>query len=133
MSYDIYIFKRGSNSDDYLYLKSSHTLGGGTQAIGGTDRAWLNVTYNYAPVFKECFHNSNGIHFIEEQSVKETLPKLEEGAKYLEEKYPITEIPTEDYWKPTPLNVKKAILNLITIAKLAIADYPDEDLIWRIY
>ena len=130
MSYDVCVTKK--DSTDTLRLNNQHTMAGGTQAIGGTDEAWLNITWNYSGIFAECF-GKGGIHFIENQSVKETLPKLEQGIKYLETTYPITDIPTEDYWAPTPLNVKKALINLVTIAKLALADYPDEDLVWRIY
>ena len=131
MSYDIYVCRK--DNDDTVYLKNLHNMGGGTQAVGGTDRAWLNVTYNYAPLFRECF-GEGGIHFIENQSVKETLPVLQKGIEYLERTYPITEIPKHvDYWEPTPLNVKKALVDLVNIAKLTLTDYPDEDFVWRIH
>ena len=130
MSYDLYIRKKRSNRT--LQLKSLHNIHGGTYAIGGTTEAHLNVTYNYGALLRESLKTKDGIYSLDKKDVKETIPILESAIKYLEETYPITELPTEDYWAATPLNVKKALVDTVTLAKLAVSDYPDANLVWRI-
>lgn len=49
MSYDITL--NDPVTGDTLLLDAPHNMRGGTFCVGGTARAWLNVTYNYAPHF----------------------------------------------------------------------------------
>ena len=44
MSYDIAI---KTKSGETLRLPTTHNIAGGTFRLGGTDEAWLNVTYNF--------------------------------------------------------------------------------------
>lgn len=75
--------------------------------------AYLYITYNYYPIFKELGIGS--LNHLSGQSIMSTLPTLIE--KY-------TEIPSEqpnrDYWKPTAGNVKRALGQLIDLG----AQYP---------
>ena len=38
--------------------------------------------------------------------------------------------PDADYWKACDGNAKKALQDLVTLTDLAIADYPDDELLW---
>lgn len=126
MSYDICIHDK--KTDEEIVFNSPHLLTGGTYALGGTNKAWLNITYNYHTNFKKAFKNEDGIHFIEGKTVKETLPLLEEGVNNLGD-----ELPSHDYWEATDGNAKIALMQLVTLAKLALQDFPDKELIWRIF
>lgn len=52
MSYDIYL--KDPVTNDVCQLESAHFMRGGTYAVGGTQEAWLNITYNYAPYYYEA-------------------------------------------------------------------------------
>jgi len=53
MSYDIYLMDPHTGKN--LEIKNKHTISGGTYCVGGTERLWLNVTYNYVKHFKKVF------------------------------------------------------------------------------
>ena len=80
---------------------------GGTQIMGGTTEAELNVTYNYGKHFS--FSQLNGL------SAKEAAPKI----KYAVDK--LGNETNEDYWKPTEGNVKAALQTLLDFAEYAIS------------
>jgi len=85
---------------------------GGTQPLGGSTEATLNVTYNYSDKFS--FRDLNN------KKASNTIKIMEEAVK----KYG-TET-SENYWDSTPGNVGYAIFILLGWAK----QYPDY--IWEV-
>lgn len=76
---------------------------GGTYALGGTDQASLNVTYNYGKHFD--FNKLDG------RTAEDCIPEMEEAVK---------ELGTErdsDYWKATPGNAGYAVSILLGWAR----------------
>ena len=50
MSYDINLCDPVTH--DVLELGDPHDMRGGNYCVGGTIECWLNITYNYAPIFR---------------------------------------------------------------------------------
>ena len=73
MSYDIRL--TDPVTGETLQLDSPHEMRGGTYQHGGTADAWLNITYNYGPIYRRIFkpvcsghpehirHDRGGIHY----------------------------------------------------------------------
>jgi hypothetical protein len=59
MSYDIHL----AYPDERECLVGNHA-DGGTFVIGGTDEAWLNVTYNYSRYFYRNIDDALGIRWL---------------------------------------------------------------------
>ena len=108
MSYDIYLTHPVTG--DRLELDQPHHMRGGTYQVGGTIRAHLNVTYNYAPHFKRI--GDEGIRSIYGKSGAESIPVLRAAADSLRDDV------DDDYWKPTEGNAKAALLQLIALATM---------------
>lgn len=53
MSYDISLVDAVTNEP--LHLEFTHQIKGGTYQIGGSDRASLNITYNYSTFYYAVF------------------------------------------------------------------------------
>ena len=121
MSYDIVI---KTKTGETLQLPTKHGLAGGTYAIGGTDKARLNVTYNYTRIFIRVL-GKNGIRSLYGLTPKESIPVLEAAIAKLGDAKP-----NPDYWKSCPGNAKKALLDLKCLAELAILYFPKEELKW---
>ena len=81
----------------------------------------LNVTYNYQPFFVKAFGTEDGIRSIYGMSAKESIHVLESAMGKLGNDV------DDDYWKPTEGNARKAIAELLSIAKSASAT----DWVWR--
>lgn len=112
MSYDISIVDRKTKQE--IEVERPIDLRGGTYAVGGTTRLWLNITYNYAPFFRKVFseHGPNGIHCIEGQKVEDTIPWIEKAIEQLGDDV------DSNYWAPTEGNAKKSLINLLKLAKM---------------
>jgi len=111
MSYDIRLLDPVTR--ETLELEKEHFIRGGIYAIGGTRELWLNVTYNYGPVF----HRSNvlgekGIRAIYGMTGADSISLLEKAAAVL------SDDSAEDYWMPTEGNVKRTLLQLAAMAKM---------------
>jgi len=111
MSYDIQIVDRVTR--ETIEFDKRHKLHGGTYALCGTRKAWLNVTYNYAPHFKRVF-GPLGIRSLYGLPARFTIPVLEEAIEKLD-----TDVDLDDYWNPTEGNARRALENLLTLARLA--------------
>lgn len=75
MSYDIKIIDPKTKE----VMKVKHNdLRGGTYALGGTDEAYFNITFNYACMF-ELFLGKGGIHRLDGKPVKETEKMLKDA------------------------------------------------------
>lgn len=110
MSYDILLLD--PKTREVINLKERHYLQGGTYIVGGTTEAWLNVTYNYGKHFRAVL-GTEGIRTIYGMTGRESIPILQAAANLLSGE------PDEDYWAATKGNAKKALLDLIELAKAA--------------
>lgn len=80
---------------------------GGTYALGGTEEASLNITYNYSRHFYEHIDSKQGIRWLYGKTGKETQERLTKA---------VAELGTEkdaDYWKDTPGNAGYALSILL--------------------
>lgn len=108
MSWDIDL----EESDGVPCKVTAHTEGG-TYAVGGTDNASLNVTYNYGEAYRLVGFS---IDSLQGAKAKDVTAALEDAVNKLG-----TRRYTHDYWAPTPGNAGYALSILLRWAKL----YPD--------
>lgn len=131
MSYDINLLDPVTK--DTIILESTHQIRGGMYAIGGTQKAWLNITYNYADwyykpgVFPDRGEDRSGIRTIYGMSGAESIPILKRAIEVLES---LTEDITEEerkeceehgctgYWMPTRENAIKPLYQLLALAQM---------------
>lgn len=107
MSYDIRL--KNATSAETLHAESIHGINGGTQVLGGTAELWLNVTYNYAPIFYLVM-GDKGIRTIYGMTGAASLPVLAHAIALL------TPGTDPDYWKPTDGNARAALVGLLQFA-----------------
>lgn len=131
MSYDIYLRK---SDGDVFHFDGKHQMAGGTYALGGTTRAWLNVTYNYSRWYRrdDVFPNGAGIYCLQDKAVKESIPILQNAIHTLET---LNEELTEEeirhyrfqgadgYWMPTRENAINSLRQLLTMAEMCTNQY----------
>ena len=110
MSYSLHLTNPATN--ETIELPEPHALAGGTYAIGGTTEAWLNVTYNYARHFHRVL-GPDGIRSIYGLTGEESIPILERAAGELADDV------SPDYWAATEGNARRALLDLVALARLA--------------
>jgi len=110
MSYDVYL--KDPTTGNVIELDIVHHMKGGTYAVGGTNEAHLNITYNYGGIFRQVF-GEKGIRSIYGMTGAESLPILEKAI------YALGNDTHEDYWKATEGNAKRALINLAQLATLA--------------
>ena len=108
MSYDLYL--NDPVTKEPLLLDEPHQMKGGTYAVGGTRTCHLNITYNYGLHFTSL--GEKGIRTIYGMTGADSIPILQKCADSLSDET------DPDYWKPVPGNVKKALLQLISLAKM---------------
>ena len=121
MSYDITIKRKDGKTVEFRH---AHTITGGTYALGGTTEAWLNITYNYWRIFKDLL-GPEDIRTIYGMNIKAARPLLMEAAERLGNAEP-----DEDYWKACDGNAKKALLDLVKLTDMALAEYPNDEMFW---
>lgn len=101
---------------------------GGTYALGGTDEADLNVTYNYSPFWPQAFGpKPDGPHsglyglgpWLHDKTGAETLLLIESGLAELSSLDGVG--PDEDYWAATPGNAARVLATLAAWAR----EHPD--------
>lgn len=115
MSYDIEL--QDPVTKKTLQLDAPHHMRGGTYAMGGTTDARLNVTYNYAPHFYRTLGEGvagreGGIRSIYGMTGAESIPILEKAISELGDDI------DDDYWKPTEGNAKRALTQLLALARM---------------
>lgn len=91
---------------------------GGTYPVGGTDRAELNVTYNYSWFYYQFLDRKNGIKALDGQRAGDWIERLQTVVDTLPEG---PKRPDYDYWADTPSNARKPLVRLLAWAK----QYPD--------
>ena len=89
---------------------SPHLMAGGTYALGGTTELWLNVTYNYGKHYR-CL-GERGIREIYGKTGAESIPMLKVAALRLGNDV------SDDYWEATEGNAKRALLQLLAMARM---------------
>lgn len=111
MSYDIEL--QDPITKETLQLDAPHHMRGGTYAVGGTTEARLNVTYNYALHFRKVFgEGETGIRCLYGMTGAESIKVLENAIAELGDDT------DENYWKPTEGNAKRALTQLLALAKM---------------
>lgn len=108
MSYDISLID--PITQEILELDFIHDIKGGTYAIGGTNLATINITWNYAPIFYKVL-GKKGIRTIYGKTGKDSIPIINTAMKKLNDDIDL------DYWKPTEGNVKQALKDLLFFAQ----------------
>lgn len=108
MSYDIDL--KDPVTGEVLELDAPHHMRGGTYAISGTTDASLNVTYNYAKHYGVV--GEKGIRTIYGMTGAEAIPVLENAISQLGDDV------SENYWEPTEGNAKRALMQLVALAKM---------------
>ena len=108
MSYDIEL--QYPVTGRTLELDTPHQMHGGTYALGGTKEAELNITYNYAPFYYKLL-GEKGIREIYGKTGAETIPILQNAINSLGDD-------VDNYWTPTEGNAKRALIQLLTLAKM---------------
>lgn len=108
MSYDIEL--QDPVTKEVLQLDAPHQMRGGTYAMGGTTDAHLNVTYNYAPHFRRL--GERGIRTLYGMTGADSCGLLEKAVAELGDDV------DADYWQPTEGNAKRALAQLLALAKM---------------
>lgn len=109
MSYDIKLIDPVTKED--VELDVPHHMRGGTYEVGGTISAHLNVTYNYCAIFRRVL-GDEGIREIYGRTGSESIQILTCAAAQLGDDV------DQDYWAPTEGNAKRALLQLLALAKM---------------
>ena len=128
--------------DEHGAVEVKHFEAGGTQLLGGSDRAQLNVTYNYGQLFAASWPQGDlrararvtpGAGILElmlnGRSGKETEPLLRQALIALVVKAGGIQAfveSRENYWKATPANAGRALMRLLEWA----GQHPEA--VWRI-
>ena len=112
MSYDIRLTDPVTGEE--IEFDTPHTMRGGTYQVGGTTRAWLNITYNYSKYYYDALPETKekGIRTIYGMTGADSIDLLERMAATLSEET------DSNYWKATPGNAKRPLLQLIAMAKM---------------
>ena len=108
MSYDIRLLDPVTKKP--IIFDQPHDIRGGTYVPGGTNEAWLNVTYNYARYFERI--GRKGIRSIYGKTGAESIPTLKKAADSLGDDA------STNYWKPSEGNAKRALLGLLALARM---------------
>lgn len=143
MSYDINVMRRNKkdNAFEKVILRSKHEIAGNTYCLGGTDEAWVNITFNYAKFFYEIWPKPNGekvdirpffemfnghtggIRSLYGKPIDIVMKELVRGIDSLGD-----EKPSEDPWAATAGNAKLALQKLLTLCEIAKMENPDCEL-----
>ena len=107
MSYDIYFTDPVSRKT--IELNDVHFMRGGTYAVGGTKDLHFNITYNYARNYAK--HNFS-IEDLIDKTALEAIPELKRVIALLGDDV------SDDYWEATDGNAKRALISLLTMAKM---------------
>lgn len=111
MSYDIHL--NDPVTKQTLELDDPHFMRGGTYVVGGTKELCLNITYNYACVFRRPeVLGEGGIRSIYGKTGAESITVLQKAIEALSDEV------DPDYWKPAEGNVKKSLYQLLSTARM---------------
>jgi hypothetical protein len=108
MSYDLQLLDPVTR--ETLRLDAPHQMRGGTYAMGGTDLAALNVTYNYSRFYSVL--GENGIRSLYGKTGAESVATLTQAIAVLGDDV------SENYWDATEGNAKRALTQLLALAQM---------------
>ena len=94
--------KNTDPEDEFATLRVPHFQEGGTQTMGGSTEASLNITYNYSEHFLKALH-PEGIRWLDGKTGEETKLNLIVAVARLGAKR------DQDYWAKTPGNAGHAL------------------------
>lgn len=109
MSYDITLID--PITKEPIQFDKPHNIKGGAYLKEGTTEAWLNVTYNYAPILYKVM-GEKGIRTIYGKTGAEATFILKDAISKLGDDV------DKDYWKATEGNAKRALCGLLAFAQL---------------
>lgn len=107
MSYDV--FFRDPVSGETLKTDEPHFMRGGTYKVGGECELYLNVTYNYEKNYSPHKFSIQDLHGKPAWAV---IHELERVIALLGNDC------SADYWSPVDGNAKRALIMLVTMAKM---------------
>jgi len=107
MSFDVELVH--AETEAIAILPVSHD-DGGTIVKGGSNEAYLNITYNYSQLFKIALH-PEGLRHLNRKTARDVILPLSIAV----EKLGIDTDP--DYWKATPGNAGHALNILLRWAR----------------
>ena len=125
MSYDISL--QDPVTRETIQLSEPHQMRGGTYQVGGSTELSLNITFNYGEIYRRVFGDENvelskfdkmfgggetGIRKIYGMTGGDSIPVIEKAIAMLGNDV------DEDYWKATEGNAKRALLQLVALAKM---------------
>ena len=110
MSYDLDLLD--PITKEVIEFDFKHDLRGGTYAVGGTNEAHLNITYNYSKFFYDLIDKEKGIRYLYGKTGAEAIGILQEAISKLADDV------DPDYWKATEGNAKSALLKLVALSQL---------------
>ena len=112
MSYDVSLLDPVTRERLHAPGEVKHLIAGGTYCLGGTVEMWLNITFNYAPMFQKAFQNDDGIHVLTGKLGAEAIPLLGDAISRLGNDV------VPDYWEATEGNAKKALYGLLALCQM---------------
>lgn len=110
MGYDIRLLDPVSK--DVIKLGEPHFMQGATYLVGGNRELSLSVTYNYAEIYYNFIDKEKGIRKIYGMTGLESISILEQAIDKLEDDV------SDNYWHSTEGNAKRALIQLVTMAKM---------------
>lgn len=113
MSWDCYLVDKNGKT---VIFNEPLDIKGGTYQLGGTQEAWFNITYNYGKILKNVLGYS--LSDLNGKLVKDTISDIEKAVSKLSE-----EDKTENYWDATEYNTKRALEDLLLLAKKSENSY----------
>ncbi len=105
MSYDIYL-----NEPDGGVIQFDDDAE--IVLIGAGRKAWVNITYNYAPIFRRTISKKDGIRYLYGKTGGDSIAVLEWAIAQLGDNV------DQNYWAATEGNAKRALYDLLFLAKL---------------
>jgi hypothetical protein len=119
MSYDVFL--NDPVTGEVIHLDEPHHMRGGTYCVGGTADLRLNITWNYADHYYRLFPPEPkkegqdcglGIRWLYGRSAVETIPVIQGVIDQLGDDV------TDNYWDGTEGNAKRALVQLVTMARM---------------
>ena len=95
-----------------LFTEEKHQIQGGTYAVGGTNKLWVSITYNYSKFYYATFPEGKGLNWLSGKLAAETIPVIREAINKLGNDV------TNRYWDATEGNAKQSLYKLLALAQL---------------
>jgi len=130
MSYDLGLYPTKDINEDTEAVSVEHFSEGGTQPLYGTDKAELNITYNYSFFYYHFLDKKDGLRWLYGKQAKDCIERLEKAVEILGTNRYVrhlkgwsfkrednSDYEEYDYWCPTAGNAGYALNILLTWAR----------------